>query len=251
MNLRHQGRRSTPLARRAIVRLPVLVGFVILLAGAWWARDFHEPIPQMEFETAARSTMPAPSLPQLTDQHLQTAADELLAAVDPHKPENLYFSAFAREKLGWMVREHKAGRLQLAFFNDTSTTQLPADVLMAAWPLDGMATIFISKPGLTRFLIDGDATVPPFTPQQKNDFALALVHETVHLQNPHANPRDPESRAREESRAWRDVTLQVVRDLLAHNQPVHQRFRDVDHVLRSCNDQLPCPSLGRLVRLGL
>lgn len=198
----------------------------------------------------AVTTLPQPTA-QLTDSQLQTAADELLAAVNPKKPENRYFSDFARDKLLWMMREHKAGRLDMLFFADTPTSQLPSDVLMAAWPRDDKATIFIAKPGLARFLAEGGAAVAPFTQQQKNDFALALVHEIVHLQNPHANPRDPEMRIREESRAWRDVTLEVVRDLIAANQPIHQRFRDVDTALRACNDQLPCPSLARLVRLGL
>ena len=88
-----------------------------------------------------------------------------------------------------------------------------------------------------RFLVE--TAEPPFTQQQKNDFALALVHEIVHLRNPAADPRDTEARPAEESRVWRDVSLNAVRPLRTLNQPVHRRFLDVDDALRACRDELP------------
>ena len=52
---------------------------------------------------------------------------------------------------------------------------------MAAWSLGTKPAIFIGKSRFAKFLIDTGATEPPFTPQQKNDFTLALAHEIVHL----------------------------------------------------------------------
>lgn len=184
---------------------------------------------------------------QLTDKELQATADQLLALVDPERPENDYFSDFARDRLRWMVREHRAGRLDVAFLTDSSAG-FPADVLMAASKLNGRPTIFIAKPRFMKFLIETGATTPPFTPQQKNDFALALVHEVVHLQSPDADAGNIDLRAAEESRVWREVSLQVVRPLRARNQPIHRRFRDVDDALRACRDELPCAALMQLVR---
>ena len=235
--------------RKTVLMLSVFAAILLCTAIGWWVVAPDRPIPQ---RASAGGVVVLPrNLPRLTDHQLQTAADELLAAVDPAKPQNQYFPEFAREKLTWMLREHTIGRLDVAFFNNTPTVELPADVLMAAWRRDGTATIFIGKRRFEQFLLEGGATTSPFTQQQKNDFVLALVHEVVHLQNPDAHPRDPEMRAQEESRAWRAVTVEVVRDLVAANQPLDQRFRDVDIVLRACNDQLPCPSLARWVRLGL
>lgn len=122
---------------------------------------------------------------------------------------------------------------------------------MAASNLDGRPTIFIAKARFMKFLIETGATAPPFTTRQKNDCAVAIVHEIVHLQNPEADPRDINRRAAEESRVWREVSLQVVRPLRLRNQPMDQRFKDVDDAFRACRDALPCPSLARLVRLGL
>jgi hypothetical protein len=185
----------------------------------------------------------------LADDQLHAAADRLLALVDPERSDTAYFPAFARDRLRWMSREHAAGRLEVGLLTDTGTGRLPAEVLMAASNIDGKPTIVIAKPRFTKFLIDGGATAPPFRPQQKNDFAVALVHEIVHLQNAGADPRNPELRMREESRVWREVSLNVVRPLRVRNQPIHARFKEVDDALRACHDELPCPPLTRLVRM--
>jgi hypothetical protein len=228
-----------------------VIGLTVLAAvavSAWRIRPVDRPHRADAVASPAPATSPAPPPPALSDQRLQQSADELLALVDPERPENAYFSDFARDRLRWMVREYRAGRLQVAFLTDASNGPLPPDVLMAAWKAGDTPTIFIAKPRFLRFLIETGATEPPFTLQQKNDFALALVHEIVHLQNPDADPRDLELRPAEESRVWREVNLQVVRPLRSLNQPIHRRFRDVDDALRACRDELPCAPLLRLVR---
>lgn len=222
-----------------------LIGWLV-----WWFQGGERATNELGPGPAAVAAPPGPqpATKELTDEKLQGAADQLLALVDPERPENRYFSEFARERLQWMVREHGAGRLQVAFLTDASNGPLPTDVLMAAWKVGDQPTILIAKPRFMRFLIETGATEPPFTQQQKNDFALALVHEIVHLQNPDADPRDLELRPAEESRVWREVSLKVVRPLRTMNQPIHQRFRDVDDALRTCGDELPCPPVLRLVR---
>jgi hypothetical protein len=91
--------------------------------------------------------------------------------------------------------------------------------------------------------------MPPFTAQQMNDFAIGLIHEINHLRNTTNNEPDPVAFFREESRAWRDVTINVVRPLRALNQPMDREFVEVDDALQDCRDELPCPRLAQLVRL--
>lgn len=185
----------------------------------------------------------------LSDDDLQRAADELLGAVNPELPENAHFTAFAKEKLRWMSREHAAGRLTVAFFVDTESIDLPSDVMMAATRLDGQHTILIAKPRFATFLSEGARATAPFSQQQKNDFSVGLIHETVHLQRWAGKPSSHEERVREESHAWREVTLAVVRPWRALNQPLHPRFIQVDDAFRSCGDQLPCTAIAQFVRL--
>ena len=243
--------------RRGWLAAPLMIAFG-LLAGisalVWWLR-IAEPVAMpagTQRDNIPALSTPFPSPPEvLTDEKLQSAADQLLALSDPERSENAYFPEYVRDHLRWMVREHGAARLQVAFLTDASNGPLPPNVLMAAWKLGDKPTIFIAKPRFERFLVETGAIEPPFTQQQKNDFALALVHEIVHLRNPSADPRDLELRPAEESRVWREVNLMAVRPLRERNQPLHHRFRDADDALRVCRDELPCPPLARLVRLGL
>ena len=239
---------------RWVWRLLLAFGVLAVISGSMWWHRFVEPTatsgraPGAEASLVAAS--PNPPVNALTDENLQRAADQLLALSDPERPENAYFPAYVRDHLRWLVREHGAARLQVAFLTDASNGPLPPDVLMAAWKLGDKPTIFIAKPRFMKFLIETGATEPPFTQQQRNDFALALVHEIVHLRNPAADPRDMERRPAEESRVWREVNLMAVRPLREKNQPIHHRFTDADDALRLCRDQLPCPPLARMVRLG-
>lgn len=234
-------------------RLLLAFGFLALVLGTLFAFRFGSA--SMTRDGAEVADPIAPPISQtaiaLTDESLQRAADELLESSDPERPENAYFPDYIRDHLRWMVREHGAGRLQIAFLTDASNGALPPGVLMAAWTLGDKPTIFIARPRFMEFLIETGATAPPFTRQQKNDFALALTHEIAHLRNPSADPRNMELRPAEESRVWREVSVKAVRPLRTLNQPVHRRFLDVDDALRACRDELPCPPLARLVRLGL
>ena len=187
--------------------------------------------------------------PGLSDAELQRAADGLLAAVNPRLKENSHFPAYALEQLAWMEQEVLRRRLTVAFLFDPERIRMPAGVLMAASHLDGQPTIFIVKPRFESFLRQHGRTAPPFTVQQTNDFAIGLIHEINHLRNTTKNEPDAAGFFREESRAWRDVTLKVVRPLRALNQPMNPEFVDVDDALRGCGDALPCPQLARLVRL--
>jgi hypothetical protein len=231
----------------------IAFGFLAVIAGSlWWHRPIESTVTSRSAPSTAVSTdlaPPTPAVNALTEESLQRAADQLLALSDPERSENAYFPDYLRDQLRWMVREHRSGRLTVGFLTDDSAG-LPADVLMAASQLDGTASILIAKSRFMRFLIETGGTGPPFTQQQRNDFAVALVHEVVHLRNPAADPRDAALRTAEESRVWREVNLMAVRPLRERKQPIHHRFTDADDALRICRDQLPCPPLARLVRLG-
>lgn len=174
-----------------------------------------------------------------TDAQIRSAADQLLAAVTSRDVENEYFPPFATEKLAWLVSETQAGKLSIVLLKDISKASLKPDDLMASTTIGDHHWIVISQPRFTRFLRESGRLTAPFLRRQRNDFMLGLVHEAVHLQG----LPDRSSRAglvREESRTWREVSLNVVRPLRWLHQEMHRKFTQVDEALKQCADQLPC-----------
>lgn len=187
-----------------------------------------------------------------TDAVVNAAVNQLFASINPSLSENQYFPQFAKERLSWIIGEQKAGRLSLILLKNLANTNLDVENLMAAGRVEeGKAVIVIARPRFVGFLVEGGRMSAPFTRQQRNDFALGLVHEAVHLQNPHpGNPASLEDRLNEELRAWREVNLNVVRQFRNLNQPMNPRMIEADDALRSCEDKLPCQPLRQILLPG-
>jgi len=122
---------------------------------------------------------------------------------------------------------------------------------MASGIVEGKPMIVIAGPRFLDFLVEGRRTSPPFTQRQRSDFALGLVHETVHLEKDNtANPAILQERLAEELRAWRKVDLNVVRELRRLNQPMNPRLIEADDALRSCGDKAQCESLREIFAMN-
>jgi hypothetical protein len=75
---------------------------------------------------------------------------------------------------------------------------------------------------------------------------LGLVHEAVHLRKPAlSSPANAtaEERLAEELRAWRTVSVNVVRPLRELGEPMNATFIRVDEALLACADRTDCQPL--------
>jgi hypothetical protein len=82
----------------------------------------------------------------------------------------------------------------------------------------------------------------------KNDFALSLAHEAVHLEQPRLAADTKEQNAPEEGRAWWAVNMNAVRPMRAQGQPMGVNFIKVDDLLRNvCNDDINCPAFKQFM----
>jgi len=241
-----QARQRSRGGSRLTLGIVASIAGILVVAGLLFVRQRSDAPGEIADGAAATPASPNSSL---TDDQLQGAADELLAGTNPDLPENEYFTDFARDALRWMAREHREGRLVVAFVADTESAGFPATVMMAATRLDDRPTIVIARRRFSEFLAQGDGQLAGFSQRQKNDFTIALVHETVHLQAWNGEAPSDEERALSETAAWRAVNLGVVRPWRAVNQPVDRRFLLVDDGFRSCADQLPCAAVERMVRV--
>jgi hypothetical protein len=252
---RGRGRRNLPGANRRIPvnpgrRAAVYVALSALFLAGVSARTMVQWNPQPAAVrpgpagfTSASAGAPDQGAPY-TDTDLRAAANQLFASVKRSLAEDSYLPEFAREKIAWLITQQRSGALSISLLKNSTGTNLSDEDLMASGQVDGKSLIVIAQPRFSIFLVEGGHLVAPFSRQQVNDFMLGLVHETVHLQHP--NRGDPASlgdRLREEVRAWREVDVNVVRQLRQLNQPMNRRFTEADDALRSCGDREPCRPL--------
>ena len=237
-------------SRSGLAAVVLLVLGVMAVAFVRHRTAVQQPVGRADVESSV--VVESLSDTRYTDGEVNAAVNQLFASVNPSLPENKHFTDFAKDKLSWIIAEQKAGRVSLILLKNVETTNLDVESLMAAARVEGnKAVIVIARPRFVGFLIEGGRASPPFTQQQRNEFALGLVHEAVHLQNPEpGNPANLEDRVSEELRAWREVNLNVVRQWRALNQPMHPRLIEADDALRSCVDRLPCQRLAEILLPG-
>lgn len=250
---RRQERRSRRVSWLAAVALAA--GTLLLVA--FFTHRTAPREPKVETDRglkSASSRSPVPTQPEstvYTDAEISAAANQLFAAVNPSLPENQYFTQFARRKISWIADQRNAGQLSIILLKNIDNTGLQFEALMASGRPEGKPVIVIARPRLLEFLSDGRPKSAPFSRQERNDFALALVHEAVHLQNPNpGNPANLEDRLHEEQRAWREVDVNVVRQFRRLEQPMNARFVEADDALRACRDKVPCESLRAMLLPG-
>jgi hypothetical protein len=211
----------------------------ISLQQEWKIIEVERPLAP---ETASQLDM------RYTDDDLKAAVNQLFQSVNPSLPENQYFTRFMKDKILWIITQQKLGKLRLILLKNVEQAGLVAEDLMASGIVEGKPMIVISQPSFLAFLLEGGRKSAPFTQQQKNDFAIGLVHEVVHLQNPNrGNPARIEDRLPEELRTWREVDLNVVRQFRKINQPMNRRLIEADDILRSCGDQARCEPLAKIL----
>jgi hypothetical protein len=170
-------------------------------------------------------------------------------SIEPSLPDNDYFPRFAKEKLQWLVSEQRDGRLAVIILESIDNTNLVAVDLMASGMINGQPTLVVVKPRFARFIEEESGRrLFPVSARIKHDFLLGVIHEVVHLQSLTSNrPRTRASRMLEESRTWREVSINVVRPLRRFNQPMNRSFIVADEALRECLDQIPCPQLLTII----
>ncbi len=246
--------RSSLVGRPVLAELPALIPHEVLYGDPERAQA-RIPVQQesriIEVERpSAPETVPRVSEGP-SDADLNAAVNQLFRSVNPSLPENQYFTQFAKDKISWIISQQKLGKLRLLLLKNIEQAGLVAEDLMASGIVEGKPMIVISQPSLVDFLLQGGRTSAPFTQQQKNDFAIGLVHEVVHLQNPNrGNPAKLEERLQEELRTWRVVDLNVVRQFRKINQPMNRRLIEADDILRSCGNHAQCEPLTRILLPG-
>jgi hypothetical protein len=236
---------ATPARRWPVVicvAIPTL--FLIGLSARTVGRHESPPEPDRRvFEQAS-----------LSSDAVNAAANQLFMSVKQWAREDCEdcdVPRFARERIAWLIAQQRMGALSIMLLKNTVNSNLDFEDLMAGGTVEGRHVIVIAQPRFAAFLTEGGRVAAPFSRQQRNDFMLGLVHETVHLQRPDpGNPARLEDRVNEEVRTWREVDVNVVRQLRQARQPMNEIFIIADEAIRSCRDREPCQPLRDLLLGG-
>jgi hypothetical protein len=225
-------------------RWPVVVGLAIpmlfLIGLSAPALTRHDPPPEADRHTSDHAN--------LSSADINAAANQLFLSVKQSIREDRGVPMFAMEKIEWLIAQQKAGALSIMLLKNIANTNLDLEDLMASGTVEGRHVIVIAQPRFSAFLAEGGRLSAPFSQQQRNDFMLGLVHETIHLQRPDpGNPARLEDRLDEEVRTWREVDLNVVRPLRRWHEPMSESFIAADEAIRSCADREVCPALRHLL----
>jgi len=159
-----------------------------------------------------------------------------------------YFPQFAKGKGLWITTEKKAGKLSIILLKNTDNTNLYFEDLMASGIGRRETDDCDSRAEVLRFPDRRWTDVTALPQRQRNDFALGLIHETVHLEKENtANLQFFKSVLLKNFELGEKVDLNVVRELRRLNQPMNPRLIEADDALRSCSDKAECEALREIL----
>jgi hypothetical protein len=180
-----------------------------------------------------------------TKEEAVILVNQLLVAITPDRPENAYMTPFMKEKIRWVYAEAASHRLNIAFVDNTKGKMGVRTVLMNSGRDNGVLFIQISANRLLELIRIQQHVAIGFNQMQKNTFALALVHEAVHLERPHDKPRPKVEFVREELRTCRKVDREAVIPLLKIGEPLDIDFHDIHSILGKCGNSQDCPAFQK------
>jgi hypothetical protein len=182
------------------------------------------------------------------------------AAVDPKRPENVYFPPYLKEKLQWLKDNAMTGYNPImpegwdsvSVISPQTATMAIATYCTIPAPANwnDRPCIFV-YPIMMMILLRFEFHLTAPDQRFKNEFAMYLGHEGIHLEREKAffRPNIPhEEVVKEETRTWFKMCRDMVRPLRRAGQPVGKDLEDVDDLVKACGYKLPCRKFEALVR---
>ncbi|MFZ2522919.1 MAG: hypothetical protein WAW92_00865 [Minisyncoccia bacterium] len=187
----------------------------------------------------------------VNEQDVTNLGNQLVRAIVPTLPENAYMPAFMKEKISWVY--------ELSEKSKRSTGQEVVVLIRgeAKYGNTFMRSFYTSRTyphieiisNMLFFIVRIADNVPTgYTPKNKNDFGVALVHEAVHLEQPRSffnRHRTQQEMIEEEFRTWSKVDTNVVEPLIKMGQPLDSVYISNHRELVACKYKLPCESVTR------
>jgi hypothetical protein len=172
--------------------------------------------------------------------------NQLITGINPGNPENSYMTPFMREKISWIYIQESLGKLKLKLVTNENGV-LPETALMHSFYEGNVPVIEIVANRLLMLIRVQQNVAKGYNQMQKNTFALGLVHEAVHLENPPQffTTKDAAATRNEELRTWRKVDELAVAGLLKGGQPLDIDYPGFHNIFLKCGYKGPCPAFDK------
>ena len=184
----------------------------------------------------------------ISESKANELVNDLFKAIDPRNEENSYMTPFMKEKLLWFYEEAREKKLEVWAFpgfsqNADGTDDTSTLMRMGYYPERKVSYILIYTARLMSYVRIQEKVLTGFNQMVKNLFAISIVHEATHLEQPpsyYEAPYEYQTVLNEEIRVWYTVNMEAVRALRQLREPIQYDLLVADDILNRCKNDPYC-----------
>jgi hypothetical protein len=153
--------------------------------------------------------------------------------------------------LAWIFNENRVGNLTFSWFANGRIEDNQQVYGMTSGYVDGKLNIEVNLSLLAIWFWDSYKDHTPIPPMRRNDLAIMLSHEVIHLQHGkdvlEAVKTNLALRKEEERRTWTVTVLEDVRPLIASGEKLNEHFVQASDAFKACSGDPLCPAFESFI----
>lgn len=158
------------------------------------------------------------------------------------KVDTREFGPKTSQRIDWMFRESQNINFTLAK-RVAEDTEEKTHLMIAGYD-NGKLELKVNLGWLVKKYWENYRSNTPISRQDRNDLAILLSHEVIHLQHGplllQALKTDPALLGFEERRTWAQSVIEDIRPLVERNEAVNTDYTVAQILLRYCDDDMDC-----------
>lgn len=175
----------------------------------------------------------------------------VMGLMDVKLDANKHLSTWTKERISWMFKENQEDRIAFNVFASGRILDGQQVYGMASGYADGKANIEVDLSLLGIWFWDSYKQKTSVDRVRRNDLAVMLSHEVIHIQHGSAILQGIKSdlvlRKEEERRTWTASVLEDIRPLIRRGENLNEHFVQANEALRICNGDPDCPAFDKFI----
>lgn len=188
---------------------------------------------------------------QLTEKEALAFFQWVMNLMNVEHEANKQLPPWTKERISWFFRQNQEDQLTLSVIATGLIGDDQQVIAMASGYKDGKANIEVNLSLLAIWFWDSYKQNVPVNRARRNDLALILSHEVIHIQHGSVILQeitvDPALRKEEERRTWAVSVLEDIRPLIRKGEKMNDHFIKAEEAFRFCNGDPDCPAFEKFV----